>query len=106
MTLKEILNLDVNDVLFSDLGKTVSYKRNDVEYQITALILEGSLDSQEELSVESKATIYVSAKELEEKGLEMVYPHDIIADRWEVETRKKIAGLWELSCYDVVRPRP
>lgn len=104
--MKNILKADVKDVLLSDLGELVSYKRNEVEYEILALILEGDLDSQEELSVESKATIYVSAKELEEKGLEMPYPHDVIADRWKVETRNKVGELWELTCYDAIRPRP
>jgi len=106
MMLEDMWKADVKDVVFSDLGKSVSYKRNDTEYEIVALILEDSLDSQEELSVDSRATIYVSVQEIEEKGLGIPSPHDIIEDSWEVETREKVGPLWKLNCYNVIRPRP
>ena len=102
MILEDIWNTDVNDVLFSDLGKTVSYKRDDTEYEVVAIILEDRFGSQEDFTVESKAIIFVAAEEIKEKGLETPHPHDVVADRWEVETVRKVGGLWELNCYEAM----
>lgn len=105
MNLIDIVESDVQDVLFADIGKQVSYKRKNNTYTVNAVVLENNQDREEEFSVEGKAYIYVSVKELEDKDIGLPLPHDII-DNWEVEKREKIGSLWRLTCYNAVRPKP
>lgn len=105
VNLADILEADVQDVLFADMGQQATYRRKSDVYAVSAVVLEGTRDVEEELSVVGRAEVYVSVKELVDKGIGEPLPHDVIGV-WEVEEREKIGGLWRLVCFSVVRPKP
>ncbi|HDM08700.1 MAG TPA: hypothetical protein ENF97_01075 [Candidatus Omnitrophica bacterium] len=107
MTLEEIFEADIENVFMGgDLAQSTTYKRGSSEYQVKAIILEQDLDSEEEISVENTARIYLSKTELDNLGIGDPQIHDQIGGKWEVGSRKLNLGMWELTCFCQVRPKP
>jgi len=103
--LKSIAISDLN-YIFDELAEAIVYEQDGQQYQIKAVISEQSLEEEEErLAIESKVKVYIRDSELSSLGIKPQI-HDLIAGQWEVEGRKLNAGLWELSCYSSIRPRP
>ena len=91
--------------VFGDFAQEVSYRRGENECLIPAIIIERGMDEDERVTVEAKATVYVSERDLTGLGLGEPLPHDFIDNTWEVETRKRSLGIWELDCYSKIRPK-
>jgi len=104
--MRDIIRTDIDDVFFTDFAETVTYERNGKVHQVQAVFGEQKLDEEEAIDVEARTEIFLKQKELDDLGLGGPPPHDLIAEEWKVEARELNDGVWKLSCYKSVRPRP